>query len=356
MTPTNKGFQREFIRINFYDSGLSKDMIQDGLVKKGLRCPIDRSDKEVFFSLVDYRNNLFTSKDPHKIIEFYNSFDSTVDLVEWMKERPKGVPWIREVDGQKDIIVVILTADFNGKYARECRENIFKGLHIIFVESGGRGDFYFNIAHYINVGIKRAMEYNPKWIVFSNDDMYKIDDIEVLKNELSKIDFKAFDVVFTNPSKYHSIPDNLGKENMLRKIGFTFFPRRRMQKKIEKKFNVTLFPAPVHSYFRFFYKPGYRYISLADFGIFSSNFIEDTNGQLYNENFADSGEDNDLSFRVSLRRNRYTFINYNIGDFQGKTLGTDTSRRLKMLSSLILLNYMIDNDLHPASKEIKKYI
>ena len=34
MTPTNKGFQREFIRINFYDSGLSKDMIQEGLVKK----------------------------------------------------------------------------------------------------------------------------------------------------------------------------------------------------------------------------------------------------------------------------------------------------------------------------------
>jgi len=58
-----------------------------------------------------------------------------------MKERPKGVPWIREVSDQKDIIVVIPTANFNGKYANECKENIFKGLHIIFVESEGEERF-----------------------------------------------------------------------------------------------------------------------------------------------------------------------------------------------------------------------
>ena len=45
-----------------------------------------------------------------------------------MRERPKGVANIHEFEGDKDIIVVIPTADFNGKYAKECRENIFKGL------------------------------------------------------------------------------------------------------------------------------------------------------------------------------------------------------------------------------------
>ncbi|MEM3860085.1 MAG: hypothetical protein QW478_11905 [Candidatus Micrarchaeaceae archaeon] len=82
-----------------------------------------------------------------------------------MKERPKGRAEIIEVEGDKEIIVVIPTADFNGKYAKECRENIFKGLHIIFVESGFPKDPYFNYAHNCNVGIKKAMEYNPKWIV-----------------------------------------------------------------------------------------------------------------------------------------------------------------------------------------------
>jgi len=322
-----------------------------------LRCSIaDKNNASIFFSLVDYRNNLFTSNDPKRIMEFYEGFENQEQTIQWMKERPKGVSYIHEVEGDKDIIVVIPTADFNGKYARECRDNIFKGLHIVFIESGGRDDFYFNYAHNCNIGIKKAMEYSPKWILVSNDDMYKIDDIKVLKNELSKIDLRDYDVVFTYPSKYHSIPDNLGMENILRKIVFTFFPGRRMQKKIERKFNVTLFPAPVHSYFRFFYKPGYRYISFADFSIFSGSFVGEKNGELFNEDFVNGGEDNDLSLKVSLRRERYTFINYRIGDYQGRSLGTGTLRQLRNVTALMLLNYMIDNDLHPASEEIKKYI
>jgi len=140
-----------------------------------LRCSVaDTNNAPLFFSIVDYRNNVFTSNDPKKTIEFYDGFHSRDELIEWMRERPKGVSYIHEVEGDKDIIVVIPTADFNGKYARECRDNIFKGLHMVFVESGGRGDFYFNMAYNVNVGVKRAIDYNPKWIIVSNDDIYKI--------------------------------------------------------------------------------------------------------------------------------------------------------------------------------------
>jgi len=146
-----------------------------------LRCAVQWDLPNLFFSLVDYRNNLFTSNDPKKIMEFYDSFENCDWFIEWMKERPKGASYIYEVEGNKDIIVVIPTADFNGKHARECRENIFKGLHIIFVESGGRDVFYFNHAYNCNLGIKKAMEYNPKWIVYSNNDMVKEDPIERLR-------------------------------------------------------------------------------------------------------------------------------------------------------------------------------
>ena len=38
------------------------------------------------------------------------------------EERPKGIANIHEVDdGNKDVIVVITTADFDGMYAKECR-------------------------------------------------------------------------------------------------------------------------------------------------------------------------------------------------------------------------------------------
>jgi len=325
--------------------------VQSGLLK----CNLDKTNHSLFISLIDYRSKLFTSNDPKKIMEFYDGFENRDQLIQWMKERPKGISYIHEVEGDRDIIVVIPTADFNGKYAMECRDNIFKSLHMVFVESG-IDNFYFNLAHNANVGIKKAMEYNPKWIVISNDDMYKIDDVQLLKNDLSKINFKDFDVVFTNPSKYHSIPDNLGMENILRRIAFTLFPGRRTQRKIERKFKVTLFPAPIHSYFRFFYKPGYRYISFADFYIFSNSFVGETNGELFNEDFVNSGEDNDLSLKISSKRDRYTFINYRIGDYQGRSLGTGTLRHLRNVTGLTLLNYMIDNDLHPTSEEIKKYI
>ena len=121
-----------------------------------------------------------------------------------MKERPKGASYIHEVEGNKDIIVVIPTADFNGKYARTCREEIFKGLHMIFVESGGNPDPYFNYAHNSNVGIKRAMEYNPKWVVVSNDDMYKIDENEKLWDCLVELNNNRTDMLFIMQARYYS--------------------------------------------------------------------------------------------------------------------------------------------------------
>ncbi|MEM3455717.1 MAG: hypothetical protein QXT72_04095 [Candidatus Micrarchaeia archaeon] len=94
------------------------------------------------------------SNDFEKIIEFYNHFKIKYELIKWMKERPKGLSYIYEVGGNKDIIVVIPTADFNGRYAKTCRDEIFKGLHIIFVLSG-KGNYYFNYAHNCYVDIKK---------------------------------------------------------------------------------------------------------------------------------------------------------------------------------------------------------
>ena len=145
-------------------------MIEPIILKKNRRSsPFENFEICLTFSLVDYRNQYFVNDDPDKIIEFYNGFRSQDQLIQWMKERPRGTAKIHEVDGIRDIIVVITTADFNGRYAKECRENIFKGLYMIFVESAEMPDPYFNNAHNINVGIEKAMEYNPKWIVFSGD-------------------------------------------------------------------------------------------------------------------------------------------------------------------------------------------
>ncbi len=318
-----------------------------------LLCLIDTTKVDLFFSLVDYRNNYFTSNDPEKIIEFYNSFKNRDQLIQWMKERPKGVAIIHEVDGEKDIIVVIPTVDFNGKYAKECRENIFKGLHIVFVESGGIGDIYFNFAHNTNVGISKAMEYNPKWIVVSNDDMEKRDDSVELKRQLSKLDPAHISCVFTRRSKYHSIFFSINKYRFLY---WVLFSKINSHKKdffnIQSKFalNYGLVANTITEQSKLVQKLKYFLLNYiitkvvvdkiqigASFVIISSSLLKSKevlmlNGMLYDETFLNAHEDTDLSIRMFYDKSKIATINYKIGDLVGSSLGYNYLRQLRTIA------------------------
>jgi hypothetical protein len=305
---------------------------------------------------MDYRNNYFTSDDPNKIIEFYNGFKNRNQLIQWMKERPKGVDNIHEVDGDKEIIVVIPTADFNGKYAKECRDNIFKGLHIIFVESGEIPDPYFNGAHNVNVGIKKAMEYNPKWIVFSGDDMYKIDDISYLVDQLGQIQNNSVKNVFVNRGIYHSKPMYLAipRLNYYLAVNFLslFSDRWKYRKEILKalkKFNSrTVYYPKINyrileegtSYFQnimlelfdfLCFKKVYNFINMLDFVVLSGVYAKEKGGMVYDETFINEMEDTDLSVSLSIHTYNYKFADFQIGDYIGSSLGNGISRECRVV-------------------------
>lgn len=303
-----------------------------------LRCPMDKSPRELFFSLVDYRNNLFISNSPDKIIEFYNGFDNRDQLIQWMKDRPKGAAYIHEVEGDKEIIVVIPTADFNGKYAKECRETIFKGLHMVFVESGEVPDPYFNYAHNCNVGIEKAIEYNPKWVVVSNDDMYKEDDISKLIAELSNLDNEAYYSVFTPPSQYHSIPHRLANPNILFKIYSRMSKYNKENLRFLNKFSINFLICPESGLYSRLFRKGYSYLEIQDFGIYSSEWINRNNG-LYDEIFINAGEDTDLAIKLNLNSDQTCKISYRIGDMIGSTIGIGVNRSLRTIAGLAYLNY-----------------
>ena len=325
-----------------------------------LHCPVEYLKESLFFSLVDYRNNYFTSDDPNKVIEFYNSFENRDQLIQWMRERPKGVATINEVEGEKDVIIVIPTADFNGQYAIECRENIFKDLHIVFVESGGREDFYFNIAHNFNVGIRKAMEYNPKWVVFSGDDMYKIDEVSILRNQLTKLDNNKIDLVFTKKSAYHSIPARFSKQRITRQIILKAIWKRKFGGSllkpffdIEKKFQCEYFLSQRTGFTFLLYKKGYILTSFTDFGLFSSEYIRRLAGIVFDETFVNAQEDHDFILRAFLRGIRLTRINYKIGDYVGRSMGTGFIRTLRELAGIAYLNQKWAS-IFSNSKSLKK--
>ncbi|MEM3455855.1 MAG: hypothetical protein QXT72_04810 [Candidatus Micrarchaeia archaeon] len=44
---------------------------------------------------------------------------------------------------------------------------------------------------------KKALDYNPKWILVPNDDMYKINDVSVVIEQLESLNNQAIEFVFT---------------------------------------------------------------------------------------------------------------------------------------------------------------
>ena len=308
-----------------------------------LFCPISDPHYNLFFSLVDYKNNYFTSNDPNKIIEFYDGFEDRDQLTNWMKERPTGVTNIFEVEGSNEIIVVIPTADFNGKYARECRENIFKGLHIIFVESGEVPDPYFNYAHSCNVGIKKAMEYNAKWIVVSNDDEIYIDSVDILKQELLKLDVNSFDFALCSQGKYHTIPSRITIPRYFRKIIFMILNHRGFYKErlyLENKFLIYKFPETENYFFgkHFFRKVGKEFFNFGTFIAFNAKFLKLVLPFVFDECYINGFEDHDLSYSLFDRGCRFSFINYKIGDVIGGTIGLGPERALRDIANLAYFN------------------
>ena len=308
------------------------------------RCERDAIAGKFFLSLVDYRNNLFTSNNPDDVIKFYESFQSRDDLIEWMRERPKGVANIYEVDGDKEIIVVIPTADFNGRYAKECREKIFKGLHIVFVESGEVPDPYFNYAHNCNVGIKKAMEYKPKWIVVSNDDMKAKSPPEILKEELRNFSNFDYDAVLVNDPNV-SLKIYVATRTFMTKFLDFFYNKRRNDYYMKgfailEKFGLKYYFVGNRS--SLFYHRITDFINVGAFCCYSSIYCESVQGELYDETFINSTEDYKQGILLSTNRKGYAFFKkYNIEDLKGRTMPITKQRWLRDLAGKLVLDYQI---------------
>ena len=317
------------------------------------KSPVTYFEVPPFFSLVDYRNNYFTSDDPKKIMEFYNGFENRDQLIQWMRERPKGVTNIHEVEGDKEIIVVIPTADFSGKYARECRDNIFKGLHMIFVESGEIPDPYFNFAHNCNIGIKKAMEYNPKWVVVSNDDINSTFSHDDLTKELSRRNNETFNMVLTKESRQSARKTSVCTFSKFGTFIYFVLSFTRLIRTGEFLISTKLNRALGNKYFirgyhrnlfNPFIKRIYSFYNFEAFGVFSIEFINN-NSQLFDETYINAHEDQDVSIVLSKEPMRISWINYRIEGVGGISMGSNLQRALRTIASNCYLNFKIEQGL-----------
>ena len=297
-------------------------------------------DDKLFFSLVDYRNNYFISDNPDKIIQFYDGFNSREQLIAWMKDRPKGNYKIQEISGNKDIIVVIPTIDVDGKFAKNCRENIFTGLHLIFVESG-YDNFYFNYAYNCNAGIKRAMEYNPKWLIISNDDMYKVDDIDNLMAFLKGLNPDKVGTIYGADNEKLSTDSALifmGRifriSSMFRDISFTgikYYHTIKKRQILLKKFDCKLITIINKKILSIFLKPKDTFYIGQALNIFSRNFILKMNNIIFDDTYINAYEDADISYIIFKHKINAIHSNFRIAGVNGSSLGSYNVKKMSLI-------------------------
>ena len=313
---------------------------------------------------VDELNRLYNSRDPNDIIKFYDHFNTPEELIEWSRNRQHGRTKIYTVKGDTDIVVVIPTANRHGEYAKNCEKEIFKGQQIVFVESGGRGDPYFNYARNTNIGLKYALRYKPKWVILSNDDVYKIDNFSILKESLTKINNELYDTVYIKPDPgfYHSDLVGVLKMPKLFKRLKTFLSKNaqdrlteRLRLKLIKKFNITYQvrskEKPYKNKFfsflnRLEYKPIEEWRNLGDFAIFSPVVLKNAKGKPFDEIFINGGEDYDLGKRL-FDSHKHISINFRIGSVGG---GTFRRQPQKLGAKTLIRSPKVDNQKSNARK------
>ena len=292
-------------------------------------------------------NELLMSHNPDDILEFYTNFRNQDELVQWMKRRPNGPAETYDVRGTGEIVVVIPTKSHKSSNSEKCANTIFKGLHIIFVESGDDSRL-FNYARNCNLGIKAALEFEPKWIVVSNDDMDMLDSPEILIKSLAKFDGKYTNIsaVYAGESSYHSYPIFLGYQNFLRQLYFFLRNKEsRTQIELERKFAVDIVVQNFGKLQQHLFKTYTTVRNMGDFCIFSSDYIKQKGGKLFDEVYINEFEEVDLSYSLKISGSNILQIPYRIGDKIGTSLGRANVRRYRAIASRSYFNYKVKNGL-----------
>lgn len=300
----------------------------------------DRDDKSL--------DQLYDSNDISNLFLFYDSFDNTKDIVDWMVRRPKVYGRIVDIDGDDDIIVVVPTIDSNSEMFVNLKEKVFPGLRIVAVESGKTP--FFSYSRNVNKGISHALKYKPRFVIVSNDDMYRIDNIEILLNQLSIVPDDEENVFFTKPpGNYNSYWVNIGKPTLFRYL-FLFFNSKytKARIKIEKEHHDLLslrymvygqnFPYNV------MIKPECEVQNIGSFSIFSQKILQKSYGKPFDETYINGMEDLDLSLRILSQKIIKRSLDFKIGSLIGKSLGKFASiRTLRQIVNSVYFNYKLRN-------------
>jgi hypothetical protein len=292
-----------------------------------------------------YLYDLYYSNDPNQIADFYTHFNTTQDIIKWLKKMPSEKKReIVEIDGDNDIVVAMSTINADSKHAKEAVK-LYKGQQIVFSQNAdGMPQKYFNISKSYNLALNAALKHKPKYVILSNDDMIKGDDFSKLKEQIANLD-KEYDTLFTQPHVSHSIPMHLssitgfyrfynmakgGESAQMQRI----MDRFKLSVITNSDFNIDIKRRLLHS---MIFRNFKSFHNVGNFAIFSASFLK-KNPVLFDPLCFNGYDDIDVSLNLD-KRNNYSFVDFNIGALAGTSFGMDSRRWLRALVSHIYFDY-----------------
>lgn len=236
---------------------------------------------------------------------------------------------------ESDTIMVVPTADINGKHAVRFRNSV-KGIPIIFSVSSGPG---FNYSHSCNQAIEKALENGYKWIVISNDDVVFNEDPNNLAERLEAAPKSS---VYTpappigEKQLYHGEYFSVFRSNfvlLMLEIYNTRFSNKnhainmkmisRHIRMLPRMLKYERYQVAVNKGIDFWKKSGKEVLpkltNFADFGIFPKEIISRFR---FDEAFFNGKEDYELVVRMKQSGISVRNINFNLRSIGAGTFGT----------------------------------
>lgn len=318
------------------------------------------------------REVLYENLSQWNFLQFYNSFDSVTELIKFLRSRERADVQIFQTvsEDKSEISAVVPTKSIESKFVKTLSEKL-RGINIIFVESGGP---LFNFSYSMNIGIREAIRMKSKFIMLSNDDIFPLNSIKGLQDEVVA-NSEKYDIFI--PTVFSDKEYLSPRQNIYRQSRFTEHIISKRFISLISPSNISISSRELVTKLKIYNDPSVlKYIILRDSDPtfrkyqslslgnimelvvrkFNKPIVEMNNVQpvsiikadllkleKFDESFVNGGEDTDLSIRLAIKGAKVYYLKEKFQNVGGYSLGQNTDRILKnTLPEILIMGYKLN--------------
>ena len=318
------------------------------------------------------RETLYENLTEKNFLQFYNSFDSVNELIEFFRSRKRAnvQSFLIQSEDRSEISAVIPTKSIESKFAKILLKKLH-GMNIIFVESEGP---LFNFSYSMNLGIREAIRMKSKFIMLSNDDIFPLNSIQKLQDEViaNSEKYDIFIPTVFSGREYLSPKQNIYAQSWLTKriiynrlvslinpSGMHKSPRRLVTKleiyndpnvlkyiiirendSIFRKYQSVLNTNMIEHIVRKLNMPLVEINNVQPISIIKTDLLKSEN---FDESFVNGGEDTDLSIRLAIKGAKVHNLKEQFQNVGGHSLGQNVDRILKnTIPEILIMGYKLN--------------